>query len=263
MRVDHRWQVDGPVRYEILDDVVVITINRPDRANSLSQDVRRGLFEVWARFEADGDARVAILTGSGDRSFCSGADLAEMADMRTGEPGPGWAPVLGDSVTVTKPTIAAVNGAAYGGGFLQAQMCDLVIASDRARFGITEARWGRGVPWALPLFSMIPSRFVMELLLTAEPVDASRAAQMGLVNRVVPHDQLMTEAHELAAKVAANAPMSLRACMRMARIARETTDVLQARAMAEEVFAEVYRSEDAQEGPRAFIDGRAPVWKGR
>ena len=248
--------------YRMHGPVAVITINRPERANSLSRGVRAGLFAAWDRFESDRAARVAILTGEGDRAFCAGADLSEMADEGTGEPVADWAPVLGENVNVSKPTIAAVNGAALGGGFLQVQMCDLAIASQTARFGITEARWGRGSPWALPLFKMIPTRTIMEMLLTAQPIDAQRAYAAGFVNQVVEADDLMPTAMAMAQTMAGNAPLSLSAAKEMARIARTVPDPDLARQRTQETYAAVYRSQDAQIGPRAFRERVAPIWTG-
>jgi enoyl-CoA hydratase/carnithine racemase len=250
------------VTYEFDDGVVVITINRPGNANSLNRIVRAGLYRVWERFENDPQARVAILTGAGDRVFCAGADLSEMAADGLGEPPPDWAPVLGDNFHVSKPTIAAVNGAAVGGGFLQAQMCDLAIAATNARFGISEARWGRGSPWALPLFSMIPTRAIMELLLTAIPMTAQRAYEVGLVNRVVEPAELMPTAMMMARAIAENAPLSLSAAKQMAHIARTATDVAEAKQRTREVYARVYSSRDAQIGPMAFQERVKPAWTG-
>jgi enoyl-CoA hydratase/carnithine racemase len=163
---------------------------------------------------------------------------------------------------VTKPVIAAVNGVALGGGFLLAQMCDLCIAAESARFGITEARWGRGAPWAAPLPWLVPPRVALELLLTGEPIGARRAYEVGLVNRVVPDAALREEAGRLAATVAANAPLSVRAAKAMVHAAAGR-DLGEAVDEGWRLFEPVYRSEDAQEGPRAFLEKRPPVWKGR
>jgi enoyl-CoA hydratase/carnithine racemase len=251
------------VLYERDGAVVVITINRPERGNSLSKAVRSRLYESWERFESDDTARVAILTGAGERIFCAGADLQEMVAESTGQPPPDWAPVIGESVTVSKPTIAAVNGAALGGGLLQAVMCDIVVASESATFGISEARWGRGTPWVLPLFRLYPPKMLIELMLTATPMSAQRAREAGLANLVTPPTALMPVATELARTIAGNAPLSVAAAKEMVRLAVSGLPRDAVRARNDEIWHTVYSSEDAQIGPRAFTEGTTPQWTGR
>jgi enoyl-CoA hydratase/carnithine racemase len=250
-----------PVRYEVEDGVAWLVIDRPEARNAINRAVGAGLWDGFRRFEADPAAKVAVLTGTGD-AFCAGADLKEMAALRMTVPPKDWAPHLGRNLQVIKPVIAAVNGAAFGGGFLLAQMCDLCVAAESARFGITEARWGRGAPWAAPLPWLVPPRVALELLLTGEPIDARRAYEVGLVNRVVPDAALRQEAGRLAATVAANAPLSVRAAKAMVHAAAGR-DLDQALDEGWRLFEPVYLSEDAQEGPRAFLEKRPPVWKGR
>ena len=249
------------VTYELTDGVVWLVINRPEARNAINRAVADGLWDGFRRFEADPAAAVLILTGAGE-AFCAGADLKEMAALGLTAPPRDMTPNLGSNIQVTKPVVAAVNGPAFGGGFLLAQMCDLCVAGASARFAITEARWGRGTPWAAPLPWLVPPRVAMELLLTGEPVDAARAYEVGLVNRVVPDPELRSEAGRLARRIAANAPLSVRAAKAMVH----ATAGRDLRAAAEEgwrLFEPVYRSEDAQEGPRAFVERRPPVWKGR
>jgi enoyl-CoA hydratase/carnithine racemase len=250
-----------PVRYHLEDGVTWLVIDRPEVRNAINRAVGAGLWDGFRRFEADPAAKVAVLTGTGD-AFCAGADLKEMAALRMTVPPKDWAPHLGRNLQVTKPVIAAVNGVALGGGFLLAQMCDLCVAAEGARFGITEARWGRGAPWAAPLPWLVPPRVALELLLTGEPIDARRAYEVGLVNRVVPDAALRQEAGRLAATVAANAPLSVRAAKAMVQAAAGR-DLDQAVEEGWRLFEPVYLSEDAQEGPRAFLEKRPPVWKGR
>jgi enoyl-CoA hydratase/carnithine racemase len=247
--------------YEIRESTAIITINRPARRNAINRAVREGLFEAFAAFEKSG-AAVAILTGAGDAAFCAGMDLVEAAELGVGVPPPGYFPVLGDSVEVTKPVIAAVNGLALAGGWMFAQMCDLCIASEHATFGITEARVGRGMPWATPLIHMIPQRVAMEILLTGVPISALRAKEIGFVNHVVPPAELMPRALEMAALIARNAPLTVKAAKAALMAATEMgrSDALRE---AIRIFEPVYRSEDALEGPRAFREKRAPQWKGR
>ena len=250
------------VRYERRGPVAWVTIDRPEARNALSADVRAGLFAATARFNGDDEARVLVLTGAGEQAFCAGGDLKEMAESALQVPPPDFVPVFGHTVTVEKPTIAAVNGVAYAGGFLLAQMCDLCVAADHARFAITEARVGRGAPWAMPLPWLVPPRVAMELLLTAAPITAARAHEVGLVNRVVTLADLHDTVQEMAETIAANAPLSVRAAKAMvyrAAIGRSAAELAEADALWEPV----YTSADAQEGPRAFREKRAPRWEGR
>jgi enoyl-CoA hydratase len=244
------------------DGIAVITINRPEARNALGREVREGLFAAWRRFEQDDSLLVAILTGAGDKAFCAGGDLKEMMHTGLKVPPRDMFPVPGDSVEVSKPTIAAVNGAAFAGGWLMAQGCDLCVASTSAKFAITEAKVGRGTPWAAPLIHMLPQRIMMELLLTGDPMSPERLYELGYVNRVVPPEQLLPEAIALATRIAANAPLTVKACR---ALVYATTEVGRSAALnrGDELFAPVYHSEDAQEGPRAFAEKRPPTWRGR
>lgn len=252
----------GPVRYERDGPVAWLTIDRPEARNALSAEVRAGLWAGARRFTADDGAAVLVLTGAGDRAFCAGGDLREMAEGGLEVPPPDFLPQFGRNITVDKPTIAAVNGVAYAGGFLLAQMCDLVVAADTARFGVTEAKVGRGSPWAVPLPLLIPPRVAMQLLLTGDPVDARRAHEVGLVNEVVPAAELRGAAQALAERIAANAPLSVRAAKQTVGLTAQLP-LAEAFDAAERIWEPVYRSADAQEGPAAFRDKRRPVWQGR
>jgi enoyl-CoA hydratase/carnithine racemase len=250
------------VTYEVENRVAWLTIDRPEARNALSAEVRAGLWDGVRRFNADDGAAVLVLTGAGDKAFCAGGDLAEMATTALEVPPPDFLPQFGRNLAVDKPTIAAVNGIAYGGGFLLAQNCDLVVAADTARFAISEAKVGRGAPWAAPLPLLVPPRIAMQLLLTGDPIDASRAHEVGLVNQVVPLAELRGAAQALAERIAANAPLSVRAAKKTVRLVAELP-LPAAFEQAEELWAPVYRSADAQEGPAAFRDKRVPVWQGR
>ena len=257
-------KMDQAVLFEARGDIAIITINRPERRNALGTAVRAGLRESFERFEADDALKVAILTAAGDKAFCAGMDLKESSETGLKIPprGPGGVPVIGDDLTVTKCTIAAVNGLAMAGGWLMAQMCDLCLAADTARFAITEVKVGRGTPWAIPLQHMLPQRVMMEILLTGDFVSAQRLYELGYVNKVVPLENLLDEALVLARRIADNAPLTVKACREMIYA---STEMPRTAAMkhADKIFAPVYLSEDAQEGPRSFVEKRAPVWKGR
>ena len=244
------------------DGIAIITLNRPDSRNALGKEVRDGLFAAWDRFEQDPALRVAILTGAGDKAFCAGGDLKEMVERRLTVPPRDMFPVPGDNIEISKPTIAAVNGVAFAGGWMIAQACDLCVASTSAKFAITEVKVGRGSPWAAPLIHMIPQRIMMEIILTGKPISAQRAYEIGLVNRLAEPAQLMDAALELAAEILDGAPLSVKAGRETVMLATEMgrTAALQAARAAHE---HAYMSEDAQEGPRAFAEKRRPQWKGR
>ena len=256
--------MNDAVLYEKRGAVVIVTLNRPEKRNALSAALRQGIRESLERFEHDDSASVAVLTGSGDKAFCAGMDLKEAADVGLKIPprGSSGIPVIGVDIELTKPTIAAVNGAAIAGGWLIAQMCDLCVAAEHAVFAITEAKVGRGTPWASPLIHMLPQRVMMEALLTGEPISAQRLYELGYINKVVPRTELLGEAVSLAERIAANAPLTVRACRELVRLTTEMGRSAALRA-ADQLFAPVYLSEDAQEGPRAFVEKRRPLWKGR
>jgi enoyl-CoA hydratase/carnithine racemase len=201
---------------------------------------------------------VLVLTGAGDKAFCAGGDLKEMAETSLQIPPPDFVPQFGRNLDVAKPVIAAVNGIAWAGGFLLTQCCDLCIAADTATFAITEVKVGRGAPWAAPLSWLMPPRVALQILLTGDPITAQRACELGLVNEVVPAASLRERAQAMAERIAANAPLSVLAAKRTAYLSRP--DVFEE---AERIWAPVYLSADAQEGPAAFRDKRQPVWTGR
>jgi enoyl-CoA hydratase/carnithine racemase len=252
---------DEVVPYECSDRVAWLTINRPEARNALSAAVRQGLWDGFRRFGEDLAADVLILTAAGEKAFCAGGDLKEMSTNALQVPPADFLPYLQRTVQLEKPVIAAVNGVAFAGGFLLAQMCDLVIAAEHARFGITEVKVGRGSPWAAPLPWLIGPRAAMEIMLTGDAITAQRAYELGLVNRVVPGALLRDEALAMARRIAANAPLSVRAAKQLVYLSAEHgwSAALDA---ADALYEPVYLSEDAQEGPRAFSEKRAPRWQG-
>lgn len=249
------------VTYEVRNGVAWLTINRPEARNALSKAVRDGLWAGVRRFNDDASAKVLVLTGAGDKAFCAGGDLKEMADVALKVPPLDFLPQLGRNIDVPKPVIAAVNGVAFAGGFLLAQQCDLVIAADTAKFAVSEVKVGRGSPWAAPLSWLVPPRVAMEILLTGDPLTAQRAHEVGLVNRVVPAAELQDATQALAEGIAANAPLSVLACKATVRLSAEHP-MAEAYAEADRIWEPVYLSNDAQEGPAAFRDKRAPQWTG-
>ncbi len=251
------------VLYDLLPEgIAIITINRPEQRNCLSLEVRQGLFAAWARFEQDDAAHIAILTGSGEKAFCAGGDLKEMTERKLQVPPRDMFPVPYENIKLSKPTIAAVNGVAFAGGWMIAQACDLCVASTTSQFAITEVKVGRGSPWAAPLIHMIPQRIFMEIVLTGKPISAQRAYEIGLVNRIAEPDALMDSALELAREVLEGAPLSVASARATVML---STEMGRAAAIdaGYEAHVTAYTSEDAQEGPRAFSEKRKPVWKGR
>ncbi len=249
------------VLYEREGAVAWIVMNRPEARNALNEAVREGLWASLTRFRDEEDARVAVLAGNGP-VFCAGADLKELAERRIQVPLSDWLPYLNRNFELDKPVIACVNGVAYAGGFLLAQMCDLCVAAEDARFAITEAKWSRGTPWAAPLPWLIPPRVALELMVTGEPISARRAYELGLVNRLARPDELRAAAQQLAETIARNAPLTVRAAKRMVYRSAEL-GWREALDEGDRIFEHVYLSEDAQEGPRAFLEKREAVWKGR
>ncbi|WP_419924773.1 enoyl-CoA hydratase/isomerase family protein [Candidatus Poriferisocius sp.] len=254
------------VLYEQSGHVTTITYNRPEALNAVNGELRQDLNAAWDRFRGDNDAWVAILTGAG-RAFCAGADMRDGAGSVGVFKGTFWEkPTINSfesGLELFKPTIAAVNGHCLGYGLTAALSCDFLIASDRATFGFPEVRLG--VPTIVGAI-MLPRRVewadAMELLLTGERVDAERARQMGLVWRVVPHDQLMDEAGALAERLVASAPLAVRATKEVATRTRSMSWVEAVR------FGETMRlvagaTEDATEGLTARAEGRRPDWQAR
>lgn len=250
------------VHYELSEGIATITLDRPEARNALNKATREALSQAFERFAADEQALVAILTATGDKVFCAGGDLKEMSDSGLKVPPPDFIPYWNRTVHTDKPVIVAVNGHAFAGGFLLTQMCDLCIAADHATFAITEAKRGRGAPWAGPLPWLIPPRIAMELLITGEPISAARAFDIGLVNKVVEASRLVDEARQMARGIAENAPLSVRAGKRMVyAVAKDAWD--RSLEIGEALYEPVYLSEDAQEGPLAFKEKRPPKWSGR
>ncbi len=244
------------------DGIAIITLNRPDARNALGKEIREGLFAAWDRFEHDPALRVAILTGAGEKAFCAGGDLKEMVERKLRVPPRDMFPVPGDNIELSKPTIAAVNGLAFAGGWMIAQACDLCVASTSAKFAITEVKVGRSSPWAAPLIHMIPQRIMMEIILTGKPITAQRAYEIGLVNRLAEPAQLMDVAIGFAREILEGAPLSVKAGRETVLLATEMGRAAALHA-ARHASEYCYTSEDAQEGPKSFAEKRPPLWKNR
>jgi enoyl-CoA hydratase len=243
----------------------VLTINRPDARNAINGAVSRAMGAAFDELENDDDCWVVILTGAGDKAFSAGMDLkaftaGEAGDIMEAKGGFGGIARR----DFPKPIIAAVNGSALAGGCEIMLSCDLVVAVEEAKFGIPEVKRGlmAGAGALVRLPKRLPPTIAMELALTGDPIDARRAMELGLINRVVPADRLMEEALSLADTIAENAPLAVRVSKRVLKQAGEVPDA-DGWEINNKAVPEVFGSADAMEGPIAFAEKRKPNWTGR
>jgi len=256
------------VLLNITDHVATVTIDRPDRMNAVDAETEAKLESVWAKIEADDDLRCVVLTGAGDRAFSAGADLKS----DTAKSGLEYWATLNENgfggIAMRKslniPIIARVNGLALGGGMEMVLGCDIVIASEDARFGLPEAKVGR-----LPLDGgmvmlqrLIPKNIATGLMLTGRMMSAQQAAEYGLVNAVVPRDQLNEEVANWVADIVACAPLSIRSIKQTIRDTGHL-NIHEARALKLASTITALTSEDSDEGVAAFREKRPPNWRGR
>lgn len=255
-----------PVERSRQDHVELIVINRPEAANSIDLETCEQLATAFDELQDEPDVRAVVLTGAGERAFCAGMDMkavkAGLADRINGVSG-GFGGLV-RRIDFRHPVIAAVNGTALGGGFELMLACDVVVAAEEALFGLPEVRQGlmAASGGLVRLAKRIPPPVALELALTGEGIDAARAYELGLVNRVVPRQAVLEEARALALKVAGNAPLAVRASKRLLRFALEGGDAASWE-LNGQLSAEVLASEDASEGALAFAEKRAPRWSGK
>lgn len=245
--------------------VRVVVIDRPERRNALDPETSAAFGHAVAEAAEDDAVRVLVLTGAGDRAFCSGMDLKAFRDLPPGTVGGsgGFGPDAITEHVYPKPVIAAVNGAAVGGGLGLALACDLLVAAEHATFGLPEVQRGLvGTGAGARTVLRLPPAIAMELLLTGEPIDAAQALALGLVNRVVPAAELMDTALALAERIAANGPLAVRLSKALAYEVRQLGPGLDM-ARLRELTAPAIRSEDAREGAAAFAEKRPPRFTGR
>lgn len=257
------------VLFEAVGRVAKITINRPEAMNAINMAVGTGLADALTRFSADPELRVAVVTGAGDKAFSAGADLKAVAAgeiTRISEAGKSG---IGELLRryIDKPVIAAVNGYALGGGMEMALACDLIVASEKAEFGLPEVR--RGLMAAggglLRLPRQMPMKTAMYYILTGERMSAADALRWGLVTQVVAHEEVLEKALALAERICANAPVAVRESKAVAYQALDASLYLsdEAWTISDAAASRNRSSEDAAEGPRAFAEKRPPDWKGR
>ena len=263
--------------YEKHNHIARITLNRPEKRNAIDPEMMVRLGEAWIDFEKDDDMRVAIVTGAGDTSFCAGADLARLIPLMTGarQPEDEWDNRLRNEPEVTraallrnfplyKPVIAAINGYCLAAGTELVQGTDIRIASDNATIGLTEVKRGI-VPAGGGIARMprqVPFAKAMEIMLVGDAIPAEEARLIGFVNYVVPQSELMAKADEFAEKIAENGPLAVRK-LKEAVIKGLGLPIQEAYKIESEAVAQVMASEDAREGPLAFMERRKPKFTGR
>ena len=259
------------VMYEKRDRIAIITINRPDRMNAIDVQTSSELLTAWSDFRDDPNLWVAILTGAGEKAFSAGNDLVAMSQAQQGVAGAqdaaqAAAPFGGITrrFECWKPMIAAINGYCLAGGLEMALSCDIRVAAEHAQFGLAEVTRGiiPGAGGTQRLPRLIPIGLALELLMTGGRFDAQWALRTGLINHVVPADQVMPKAFEIANTICDAAPMSVR-LVKEAAIKGLTMTLEDGLRFEGEQIRKVLATEDAKEGPLAFAQKRKPAWKGR
>ncbi len=257
---------DQVVKIEKLDGgVLLVTLDREHAGNSVNGEVTSQLYDAVRISESDPSIRVVILTGAGSKFFCAGADLKAVAsgDSKTlVHPEAGFAGFV--LAKTTKPWIAAINGIAVGGGLELALTCDMIFAAENAKFGLPEVKVGiiagAGGMYRLP--KAIPKAIAIEMLATGNAISASRAFDIGLVNRLVKPGELMADTLICAQQIAGNAPIAVQQSLAIARVAGSQTEE-SLHALSEAAIEVIMQSDDAKEGPRAFAEKRKPQWQGK
>ena len=242
--------------------VEVLTINRPEARNAINYATAAALSNALDECETDEDVWVVVLTGAGDRAFSAGMDLKAFANGEFPATDKGFGGIT--QRDFPKPLIAAANGSALAGGFEMVISCDLVVAAEHARFGIPEVQRGLFAAGGgvIRLAKLLPPAVAYEMALTAEPIEAARAYELGLVNRVVPGEQVLDAAIALAERIAKNAPLAVRTSKELMRRSRELTEA-ESWTLSNDAWAMIMASADAMEGAIAFAEKREPRWQGK
>jgi enoyl-CoA hydratase len=245
--------------------VQILRLNRPEARNALSRKLIAELGLSLLDAEDDADVRAVVLTGTGDRAFCAGMDLRGFAEgQNAAELDPRGMATFARFTRgeIAKPVIGAANATALAGGFELLLGCDVVVASDAALFGLPEVKRGLfAAGGGVFISTRIPLAVALELTLTGDSIDAARAVALGLINQVVPSEQVLETAVGLAERIARNGPLAIKATREIVRTA--STDLEKARALSAEWQPNVFGSDDAKEGAVAFLERRDPAWTGR
>ena len=264
------------VEFEKQGHVALVTLNRPDARNSINPELGARLAEAWQQVRDDDEIRVAVVTGTGS-AFCAGADLGQLIPLVSGarKPENEWdEKVLANPALMSaallrnfdteKPIIAAINGHAIAGGMEMVQGTDIRVACPEAKFGVQEVKWAifpaGGSTVRLPV--QMPYAKAMELLLTGDLISAEEALALGFLNYVLPADGVLPKAMEIAEKIAGNGPIAVRAIRKSARACLGLPEQ-EALALESKISAPVFQTEDAREGPRAFMEKRKPSYQGK
>ena len=264
------------VLYKVIDHIAYITLNRPEAHNAVDPESVVKLNEIWQDYRDNPDIHCAILTGTGEKSFCTGLDLASTIPLKTKaiEPNNRVEKIVADNPVsidyamlrdfeLNKPVIAAINGYAIAGGMELAQACDIRVAAENAMFGLREAALGLfplgGSTVRLP--RQVPFCHAMEIMMTGELFSAQKALDIGFVNYVVPREQLMGKAEKIAKAIAANGPLSIKA-IKESVVKCMGEPVIKGLSIEKEYGDKVFASDDAKEGPLAFVEKRKPRFKG-
>ncbi|MBK1836548.1 enoyl-CoA hydratase/isomerase family protein [Azospirillum sp. YIM B02556] len=255
------------IDFEVTDGIAVITINRPERLNAMDLEHYQALSHAWCRVRDDGEIRVAIVTGAGDRAFTAGADIKTFVSAPTPFSDM-WLTqrdqLLNRGLEVWKPVVAAVNGLCLGGGTTLLFATDIRVAVEAATFSLAEVKRGivAGNGGTQRVMSQIPYALAMELTLTGDAIDAATALRWGLINKVVSRSELMPAAMDYARRIAANAPLAVQAAKELALRSRDM-DLATGLRVEQLVNRLLQATEDAREGPAAFAEKRKPDFQGR
>ncbi|MEH6403582.1 MAG: enoyl-CoA hydratase-related protein [Sneathiella sp.] len=262
--------------YSVKDNIALITLNRPSARNALNPELVVQLAEAWRKVRDDDSVRVAVLTGTGS-VFCSGADLGELIPIISGAKTPKdeWDKQVAENPRLTyeallrnfdteKPVISAIQGHAIAGGMEIVQGTDIRVAASGVKLGVQEVKWaifpGGGSTVRLPV--QMPYAKAMELLLTGDTISSEEALELGFLNHVVPEEDVIAKAMEIAAKIATNGPIAVKAIRASARACLGLQEA-EALRLENKYSAPVFKTQDAREGPKAFMEKRKPVYLGK